>query len=76
MSWSRGSSLFSEVIEVIKNHVKDDNARESMYYDLIEAFESFDCDTLNECLGEDPIFDKVYNEIYPDETDFLEDEDE
>lgn len=70
MGWGRGSSLFSEVIDVIQGEVKDFTVRKIIYIRLIEAFESADCDTLDECYGDDPAFDKVWDEMYPsDEED-------
>ena len=67
MGWASGSSLFSDIIETIQFHVPDEDTRGNMYVELISAFEAADCDTLDECLGEDPVFDSVFNTACPDE---------
>ena len=68
MGWSRGSQLLEEIIVVLAEAIPDPEVKESVYNELIDMFEDFDCDTINECVGEDPIFDKVYYEKYPDEN--------
>ena len=60
MGWASGSTLFSKVIEVIEANVAGQKSREEIYKGLIEAFEEADCDTLDECLGDDPAFDAAY----------------
>jgi hypothetical protein len=62
MGWSGGSALFSEVITVIKKRVSNSVTRQVIYSELIPAFESFDADTLEECKGEDPAFNKAWKE--------------
>jgi hypothetical protein len=80
-SWTSGSELLSDIIDILKTKVEDDQLREDIYIDLINAFEDFDCDVIYECLGEDIAFDAAYNLIYegdPDEDDIdddLDDED-
>lgn len=78
MGWASGSSLFSDIISSLLETDIDDDAREKVYMSLIPAFESFDCDTLMECMGVDKVFDKAYQQINPeyfDEEDEEEDED-
>lgn len=36
------------------------------YEEIITAFEDEDCDTLEECLGEDKAFDKALENIEPE----------
>lgn len=67
MSWSKGSMLMSEMIEIIDAEVSNNTVKEKLYDSFIDIFEGFDCDTLNECLGEDASFDKVYTKKYPEE---------
>lgn len=75
MSWSRGSGLFAEIIDALNDADVDDSQREKIYQHLIEAFEDLDCDTLDECVGEDPVFDKVFKEYSePEEDEDSEDE--
>lgn len=37
-----------------------------IYFDMIEAFESKDCDTLYEVLELDPVFDEVFENFHPE----------
>ncbi len=74
MSWSRGSGIFTEIIEALNDADVDDSQREKIYTSLIEIFEDFDCDTLDECLGDDPVFDRVFKQSTAEEE--IEDEEE
>lgn len=69
MGWSSGSPLMSRVIEAVAEHVPNNKSKLELFVDLIEAFEDFDCDTLDECLGEDAMFDAAYKEVYGHEED-------
>lgn len=66
MGWASGSRLFSRVIAAVKPHVGDIETRKEIYRELIYAFEDHDWDTLDECLGEDPAYDAVFAEKYPE----------
>ena len=68
MGWSSGSRMMSDIIQLLKKHVKDDMKRSRIHYGLIEIFEENDCDTLYECRGEDPIFDVVFDTLYPPDS--------
>jgi len=59
MGWSSGSSLFSDVAEIIAENVVDDNVRKLIYMGLIDAFQNYDCDTLDECMDIDPVLDTL-----------------
>lgn len=67
MGWSTGSRILSEIIESIMENVADEAERSDIYSDLIGIFEDYDCDTIDECLEIDEVFDEVYNEKYPEE---------
>jgi len=67
MGWASGSDLFTEVIAVIKPAVKDKKARKKIYRKLISAFQDHDWDTCDECLGIDPVYDELYEEMFPEE---------
>lgn len=67
MGWASGAELAGDLIEVIKNVVKDKDTRETLYYHIIDKFEMYDCDTMDECVGIDKVYDKVYKSRYPDE---------
>lgn len=69
MGWASGSSLFSDIIEAINDCDVDEDTRKLLYEKLIPIFEDEDCDTLQECLGEDSVFDKVYSSLYPQDED-------
>lgn len=79
MGWASGSLLMTDIITAVSSIVDDDDTRKELYIQFIEAFEEYDCDTLDECIGEDDMFDSAYREIYADEVeeeDVLEDWDE
>lgn len=59
MGWSGGSRLMSELITSAKKHVPDAGQREAFYRDAIRMFQNEDCDTLDECEGEDPAYDSA-----------------
>lgn len=77
MSWSSGSSLFGEIIEVLQQQVPDDGVREEIYDELIRIFwNDYDCDTLDDCKGDDKAFDKAFkNFIDVNEEDSWEEDD-
>lgn len=63
MGWSGGSEIAEPIIRAIKKCVKDETSRHYIYDRLIDAFENgADCDTLCECKGIDPVFDKFFSE--------------
>lgn len=62
MGWSSGSGLAHDLIVTIKKNVKDKDTRRKIYVVLIDSFENYDCDTLNECVGIDPVFDEFFPE--------------
>ena len=74
MSWGRGSELFSDVAEIIAENVVDDNIRKLIYMRLIEAFQNYDCDTLDECTDIDPVLDILLEEMF--ESEEVEDEED
>ena len=65
MGWASGSRLFSSIIEVVKPAVADAATREALYTKLIEVFEAEDWDTQDECLGEDPAYDRAIRSLHP-----------
>ena len=69
MGWASGSSLFSDIIEAITDCDVDDETKYMLYGKLIPIFEDEDCDNLQECLGQDSVYDKVYNSLYPPDDD-------
>ena len=74
MGWSSGSSLLCDIIETIKTHVDDKEIRAAIYAELVSAFEDRDCDTLDECMTIDSVFDEYLKEngfdhLFEDEDD-------
>lgn len=67
MGWSKGSSIFNEIIKSLLKHVPDENTRYTIYCEIIPVFFDSDWDTENECVGLDPAYDRWYNEeFYPE----------
>lgn len=64
MGWSTGSMILSGIIKTIERNVEHPVDRQEIYEDLIDIFEDYDCDTLDECLGESEEFDLVYKSMY------------
>jgi hypothetical protein len=59
MGWANGSDLLWEIIAPIKKSIPNPKTREKCYRQIIEAFSNQDCDTLSECYGADPVFDRA-----------------
>lgn len=65
MGWASGSGLLSDVILSTKKVVPAKHRKE-LYKLFIDHFESYDCDTINECCGIDKQFDEALKEMYPE----------
>lgn len=79
MGWSTGSLLMSDIINVLQDKIPDDKARQEIYEEIIPCFESYDCDTLYECVEEDIAFHKALYEVddeYAESVDALEHEED
>lgn len=61
MGWASGSELMSEVISALQGEATDEG-RKRVYEHMIPAFSGMDCDTLDECRGEDPMYDEALDE--------------
>ena len=66
MGWASGSRLMSDLIESVKNNVDNFESRVDLYLEMIKNFEDADCDTLDECLGEDEAYDEAWKRSFPD----------
>jgi hypothetical protein len=64
MGWSSGTRLFSKIIEATMAIVDDEKIRYELYTEYVEAFTDYDWDNLDECVGIDPAYDKVFKEYY------------
>lgn len=69
MGWASGSSLISDIIERMDSVEFESESKKEFYKILIEAFAERDCDTMDECVGEDDMFDEAYYEVYPERKD-------
>ncbi|CAB5221975.1 hypothetical protein UFOVP242_189 [uncultured Caudovirales phage] len=69
MGWASGSILAASMVATTKKVFKDKEARYQFYRIMIEEFEALDCDTMDEALGIDIMYDKAYNELYPRDDD-------
>lgn len=69
MGWSKGSGIFDEIIDCLVETEIDDDQREIIYNKLVEVFIDYDCDTLDECIGKDDVFDRVFRSNFSIEKD-------
>jgi len=76
MSWDRGSSVMTEIITCLMDKVPDDDTRQEIYEELIEIFESYDCDTLTECFDDDEIFEVAFKTLHSTTNDYYDDDDD
>ncbi len=72
MGWSSGSSLGAAMVMSAKKVFKDKEARYQFYLIMINEFEDMDCDTMDECKGIDKMYDRAYNELYPEDEEYDE----
>lgn len=59
MGWSTGASIFAEIAETISRYVGDEDDRKTIYKELVELFQDYDCDNLDECADIDFVLDEV-----------------
>jgi hypothetical protein len=64
MGWASGSAVMSGIIAVLEKEVPDVETRIRIYEKLIIEFRDWDCDTLDECLEDDPAFFTAYKKWY------------
>lgn len=65
MGWASGSDLLGDVI-LSTQKVVPKRFRKELYKLFIDHFENHDCDTICDCEGLDPEFDKALQELYPE----------
>ena len=68
MAWSADQDYFRNLIEVIQDNVDDESVRVEIYREMIDLFETMDCENLKELYEEtdDNSYDIAYSELYPD----------
>lgn len=73
MGWGGGGRAMSAAIEAIKPVVSDEDTRLEMYRTIFEELRDMDWDTTDECLGEDPAYDRLHAEYFGEsEDDYVE----
>lgn len=60
MGWATGSCIMSDIIRHDLTQTLDDCDRRDIYIVLIDSFQKEDADTLDDCLGKDPMYDEAY----------------
>jgi len=66
MGWSSGSELASKMIALMELVADDGEQLREAFQEMIRCFEDFDCDTLQECIGESKTFDLAFKMMYPE----------
>jgi len=76
MGWSSGVTLFSSLVEIIKETVMDRDERQDLYDKMIDCFEEADCDNLSDLLPcNDEELREILRERYPsDDAEWEDDE--
>jgi hypothetical protein len=58
--------MFVDVIDIIHRHCSDDDVRRNIYTEMLSVFT--DQTLLQKALGDDPVFDQCYRELFADES--------
>ena len=66
MSWSTGATLAQEIIQSAEEHLPNTPHEDLKVFfgELIHHFGEYDCDNLDECLGQSEAFDEAFKERY------------
>lgn len=65
MGWSTGQEIMDGVVQCLLKKKVARSKRFKIYQELIQLFEIYDADTLEECKGTDQMFDQAFDEIHP-----------
>lgn len=77
MGWSSGKPLFISLAETISANVLDEDEKQAVFEDMVNAFDAYDCDNLSELIGEiDAVLDSVLREFYDIDDEDEEDDEE
>ena len=79
MGWATGSMIMSAFVDELEDSSLGHTQRVLVYELLIDTFENYDCDTLDECIGSDSAFDEAWvntGHTADIEDDYEEDEEE
>ena len=72
MGWASGSDIACAMVIAINEYVKDDIIKAKLYEVLIDELEQQDCDTLDEAMNIDPVYDEVILKLNPDWREWYE----
>ena len=61
------TEILDRIIQIINEHISDFDIKRDVYTALISLAEEFDCDDIDQLLGEDEVFDFAYGQLYNDE---------
>lgn len=64
MGWARGSKVMTGLIKAVQSEHLSKAVRKRLYDRFIDVLEAHDWDTQDECVGLDPAFDEVFEEVY------------
>ena len=65
--------ILDRIVQIINENIADFDTKRDIYTSLIALFEEFDCDDIDQLLGEDEVFDFAFKQLY-DIPDPLEDD--
>ena len=65
MGWASGSAIMNAIIDAVKPHVAEKEARKAIYTPIINALEDGDWDTQDESMERDDAFDEALTELHP-----------
>lgn len=75
MGWASGTEIMVGLIDIAQDLITDEEARAEFYKRTINLLKSHDWDCLDEPLGEDDVYDEVYEDLYSYDDDDETDED-
>lgn len=58
------AEILERIIQIMNEHISDLDTKHDIYAALIALAEEFDCDDIDQLLGEDEVFDFAYKELY------------
>jgi hypothetical protein len=61
------TGLFGELIYILHKSVSDDEARREVYEHMVDAFNEVDETEYDDCLGSDPVFDKIIKDRFEED---------
>ena len=72
MAWNQTVEVMNRIIEAISGSIDDQDVRHDIYTDFISYFMNDGAVNLEECLGNDPVYDRAYKDWVEENLDDLE----